>query len=153
MKKIIIGIAAAALSLSCLAGCGKSVVLNTADVADGVLSSVTFTEYLEPVTTDIEVKRMGLDAAKIEECSAYVGTKAVVDEIAVLKSSDAEQTTQEVQAYIEAQKESYASYKPDEVTKLADCVVKTVGDYVIYVASADNQTAQSVVDSLTTAQK
>lgn len=149
MKKIFVGIATAALSLACLSGCGKSIELNTLDVADGVLSSVTFTEYLEPVAQDIEVKRMGLDAAKIEECSAYVGTKAVVDEIAVFKSADAEQTTQEVQAYIEAQKESYASYKPDEVTKLEDCVVKTVGDYVVYVASADNQTAQSVVDSLT----
>ncbi|MDD6484141.1 MAG: DUF4358 domain-containing protein [Clostridiales bacterium] len=151
MKKVITAIAALALSAACLTGCGKpKIELNTADVADGVLSSVTFTEYLEPIAQDIEVKRLGLDASKVEECSAYAGTKAVVDEIAVIKSSDAQEAQAQIEAYVASQKESYASYKPDEVTKLEDCVIKTVGDYVIYVASADNAAAQAVVDSLTT---
>ena len=150
MKKIVTGIAAFLVGAMCLAGCGKSVELNVADVADGVLSSVTFNEYLESVSQDIEVKRLGLDESLVEECAAYAGTKAVVDEIAVLKTTDAKKAVEQVEAYVASQKESYASYKPDEIIKLEDCVIKSVGDYVIYVASADNAAAQSVVDRLTT---
>lgn len=151
MKKKAIGIiAAAAVSLVCLAGCGKSLELNVTDAADTILSSVTFSEYLEPVDTQVELKRLGLEESDVEECCAYAGTKAVVDEIAVIKTSDPDKVTTQVESYIAAQKESYSDYKPDEVPKLESSVVKTVGDYVIYVAAADNTQAQSAVDALTT---
>ena len=51
--------------------------------------------------------------------------------------------------HIEKQKTTYTSYAPNEVSKLDDCVVETVGDYVIVCVSEDSSSVQSIIDQYT----
>ena len=55
----------------------------------------------------------------------------------------------ESRQHIEKQKTTYTSYAPNEVSKLDDCVVETVGDYVIVCVSEDSSSVQSIIDQYT----
>lgn len=148
MKKILTGISAFILSVMCLTGCGgKEIDINTA--SNTILSGVTFAEDLQPASENIALKRLGVNAADVESSVAYVSTNAVVDEFAIIKSTNTENVEAAIRAHIDSQSATYASYAPDEVAKLDNAIVKVVDDYVIYVVSEDSTTAQSVVDSLT----
>lgn len=147
MKKIITTIAALALSVACLTGCG-STEIDTNAVSQGILNGVQFEEQLSQMSDKISIKRLGLNADDVESCIAYTSTNAVVDEFAVIKATNSDNVTASLNEHIANQKATYESYAPNEVTKLDNAVVKTVGDYVIYVVSTDGTAAQGVVDGL-----
>ena len=147
MKKIITALTAFVITVMCITGCGgSSIDINT--VSNGVLTGVTFAEQLQQTSEKIALKRLGINEADIEECVAFTSTNAVVDEFAIVKASNIDNVTAAIDAHIANQISTYESYAPDEVAKLKDAIVKTVGDYVIYVVSSDSAMAQSVVDSL-----
>ena len=149
MKKIIAGISALALSILCLTGCGGGKELDLTAASNTVLTSVSFAEQLQPASEKIALKRLGVNEADVESCVAYASTNAVVDEFAIIKTTNPGNVESAIQQHVAAQIATYQSYAPNEVTKLDSAIVKTTGDYVIYVVSSDNASAQSVVDSLT----
>lgn len=147
MKKILTALAALTLSVMCLAGCGgKELDMNA--VSTGILNGVPFTEQLQETSEDIALKRLGIDTEDAESCIAYTSTNAVVDEFAVIKATNINNVTDAIQNHITAQAATYSSYAPAEVSKLNSAIVKTVGDYVIYVVSTDSAVADSVINSL-----
>ena len=147
MKKIITALTAFVITVMCITGCGgSSIDINT--VSNGILTGVTFAEQLQQTSEKIALQRLGINEADIEECVAFTSTNAVVDEFAIVKASNIDNVTSAIDAHIANQISTYESYAPDEVAKLKDAIVKTVGDYVIYVVSSDSAMAQSVVDSL-----
>ena len=112
-----------------LAGCGgKAVDIN--ELASALSSDGKFAEQLTEVSSDIAEKRYMISDGEVEECVSYTGTPAVVDEITIFKTT-------------------YTSYAPNEVSKLDDCVVETVGDYVIVCVSEDSSSVQSIIDQYT----
>lgn len=147
MKKTISAILSLALAVS-LAGCGAKNI-NVNELASKLASEGSFAEQLTEVSSDITEKRYGLDETDVEECAAYAGTKAVVDEVAVFKAVNVENVTDAVSKHIDTQKESYASYRPDEVPKLDSNVVKVVGDYVIVCISEDYAQAEAIISEYT----
>ena len=125
MKKLVFGLAAVMMCVS-LAGCGgKAVDIN--ELASALSSDGKFAEQLTEVS----------------------GTPAVVDEITIFKTSDTESVKEKAEQHIEKQKTTYTSYAPNEVSKLDDCVVETVGDYVIVCVSEDSSSVQSIIDQYT----
>ena len=140
MKKLVFGLAAVMMCVS-LAGCGgKAVDIN--ELASALSSDGKFAEQLTEVSSDIAEKRYMISDGEVEECVSYTGTPAVVDEITESVKEKAEQ-------HIEKQKTTYTSYAPNEVSKLDDCVVETVGDYVIVCVSEDSSSVQSIIDQYT----
>ena len=147
MKKIITALTAFIITVMCITGCGgSSLDINT--VSNGILTGVTFAEQLQQTSEKIALKRLGINEADIEECVAFTSTNAVVDEFAIVKASNIDNVTAAIDTHIANQISTYESYAPDEVAKLKDAIIKTAGDYVIYVVSSDGAMAQSVVDSL-----
>lgn len=147
MKKIIAIISALILSIVCLAGCGGSEIDMTA-AANSLLTEVTFAEELQPTSENIALKRLGINETDVESCIAYASTNAVVDEFAVVKATNPEGVESSIRSHIDSQIQTYQSYAPDEVAKLNSAIVQVSGNYVIYVVSSDNSSAQSVVDSI-----
>lgn len=148
MKKILTGIAAFTLSAALITGCGSK-ELDMTSVANEILSGATFAEQLQPASENIALKRLGINAADVESCVAYASTNAVVDEFAVVKATNAANVESAIRNHIAQQSATYSSYAPNEVPKLDNAVVKISGDYVIYVVSSDNASAQALVDGLT----
>ena len=84
------------------------------------------------------------------DSSLLISTMATPEEIAVFQTDaalSAEQLTALAQARLDRQKESYASYAPQEMPKIESAVVRTCGNYVIVVVCADNAMAQTILDT------
>ena len=131
MKKLVFGLAAVMMCVS-LAGCGgKAVDIN--ELASALSSDGKFAEQLTEVSSDIAEKRYMISDG----------------EITIFKTSDTESVKEKAEQHIEKQKTTYTSYAPNEVSKLDDCVVETVGDYVIVCVSEDSSSVQSIIDQYT----
>lgn len=128
-----------------LAGCNTKTI-DATELAEALATNGTFTEELYAVSADITEKRYALTDDEVEECAAYAGTKAVVDEVVVFKAKDVDAVKTKVQQHISAQEESYTSYRPDEVPKLQDSVLVVSGDYVILCVSEDSSSAKTIID-------
>lgn len=147
MKKKILAVLSITMA-AVLAGCGAKTI-DVHELASSLASEGQFAEQLTEVSSDITEKRYGIEAADVEECAAYAGTKAVVDEVAVFKAANVENVKEQAQKHIETQKDSYSSYRPDEVPKLDDSVVTVSGDYVIVCISEDSSAAKSIIEKYT----
>lgn len=147
MKKLALGLTAVMMCVS-LAGCGSKTV-DVNELATALADGGKFSEQLTEVASDIAEKRYMISDGEVEECVSYTGTPAVVDEITIFKTTDAEAVKEKAEKHIDTQKETYTSYAPSEVTKLDDCVVETVGDYVIVCVSEDSSSVQSIIDEYT----
>lgn len=147
MKKLALGLTAVMMCIS-LAGCGSKTV-DVNELATALADGGKFSEQLTEVSSDIAEKRYMISDGEVEECVSYTGTPAVVDEITIFKTTDAEAVKEKAEKHIDTQKETYTSYAPSEVTKLDDCVVETVGDYVIVCVSEDSSSVQSIIDEYT----
>ena len=148
MKKTISVIICTLLCLLSLSGCGSVKELDIDTASTQLMSAGIFDEDLTEVSNSVTEKRLALDAKNIEVCRSYAGTKAVVDEIVMIKAvSDeaAENVKASFDKHIQSQKNSYASYRPDEVPKLEDAVVMTSGSYAVMVVSKDASQAEKIV--------
>lgn len=132
------------LIMSVLTSCG-SATIDVNELASKLAQNGSFAEELTEVSADITLRRYGIDSEAVEECAAYAGTMAVVDEVAVFHVKDAAAVEECVEKHIEAQKESYADYRPDEVPKLDKSLVKSAGDYIIVCVSEDYEKADSII--------
>ena len=98
-----------------------------------------FTEELTEMSPDAVMRRYGLDGETVTNAAGFAGTPAVVDEIAVFETKDADKVMEAVNARIESQKTNYASYAPGEVPKLDDAVAEPLEgtDCIVVCVSED----------------
>lgn len=148
MKKVIITILSLALA-AVIAGCGTKTAIDVNELASRLASEGIFAEQLTEVSADVTEKRYGIDSADVEECAAYAGTAAVVDEVAVFKAVNADNVKEQAQHHLDTQRDSYSSYRPDEVPKLDDSIITVIGDYVIVCVSEDSSVAKNVIAEFT----
>ena len=146
LTAIIAGLLCAMILTSC--GGGHEIIksIDPAAIADALNETVSFSEELAEVSEDVLLRRYGLDSDTVYAASGYIGTPAIVDEIAVLQTSDVEAVGEAARARIESQKVNYASYAPDEVPKLENALVKVIGDCVVVCVS--NDAPETVTDIL-----
>lgn len=138
------------LSLTACGGKSKEVTASAADLAkqlsetvsDGTLSS-------EPVVSNILSSTYFVDMEQIEDSAAYMSTGATACEVAVIKCKDSSYTSEVEDLFksrVEKQSELFASYAPEEVTKLDAAIIKTSGNYVVLCVTDDTSKAESVLE-------
>lgn len=138
--------ALAAGIIAAAAGCSSGGDIDAAALVNDLTTGVVFDEALTELSPSIAQKRLSLDEGEAEEITAYAGTRAIVDEIAVIKAADVDAVKAKIDAHIAEQTESYQSYRPEEVPKLNDAVVETYGDYVIMCITSDSDAAKAIID-------
>ncbi len=149
IKMIIPTAAVAALVLS---ACGSSAEIDINALSADLMSSDIFSEKLDEVSSSVIEKRLSIDEDQVAEIFGAAGTKAVVDEFAIIKLADgasAADVEKGIENHIEKQKDSYASYKPEEVPKLEDYVLVSSGNYEILVVSDDSSKAKEIINKYT----
>ncbi len=147
IKKRIALFTAALLCAAAVCGCGASKDIDADALAQALLDGGSYAETLSPVSENIVKKRYALTDDMVEKAAAYSGTNAVVDEIAVFKAKDdVDAVAEKAAAHIDAQTELFKSYRPDELSKLRDSVVCTVGDCVAVCVSTDAAKAREIID-------
>ncbi|MDR0987826.1 MAG: DUF4358 domain-containing protein [Ruminococcus sp.] len=140
----------------CLTACGAKeetvVEPAPADVTAAVMSVVELSSPSEKTLENIGAYYTDLDTSSVAEMSVYVcGSGAYPDEIAVIKFKDAakaESGFEAVSARYDAMVKTFIDYTPDEMYKLDSAVLEKKGNYVIFIASADNAKALAIADEL-----
>ena len=137
------GLIALALTgtLLTLSACG--VPAGTADMeidmealADKLLESELFDETLNQADDGIAEILYDIDGASA--ALVYIGSGAVADELALFEFSNITEAQSDVplaEARIASQRDSFATYIPEEVPKLDHAVIDTYGPYLIVCVS------------------
>ena len=155
-REKIIGLAAAAVCLLALAGCGAgesgdAVQPYTQEQAQEILDSGAFTDTLETTDKDTVAILYGVEADSIVDCACYTSLSAGAEEIAVLTMKDADSAKAAMagmETRVADQKAALESYQPDEVSKLDKAILTQSGNTVVLVVAADADKAQSTLDGL-----
>ena len=142
MKKIVL----ISLILLLVSGCGKETTsFNPNDLANELLTEVDFDDELTLFAGDISKI---YDMPEVEDYLIYIGSGATSEEIAIItlkNSSDEEDVKASLEKRVEEQKQNFANYVPEEVSRLEKNIIKSNEKYVVLCVSSDNQ-AEKIID-------
>lgn len=85
---------------------------------------------------------------EVEDYLIYIGSGATSEEIAIItlkNSSDEEDVKASLEKRVEEQKQNFANYVPEEVSRLEKNIIKSNEKYVVLCVSSDNQ-AEKIID-------
>lgn len=152
MKKWIAVVLAGTLLL--LSACGapagsEDIEIDLEALAGHLLESGVFEETLYKADDGIAEILYGIDGASA--ALVYIGSGAVADELALFEFADeaeAQSAISAAEARIASQKDSFATYIPEEVPKLDNAVVETHGRYLIVCVSGQDNASEIISDYL-----
>lgn len=149
MKKILVFTAVAAMAAMLLAGCSGKTATSPAcaPVVEEIISTVGIEDMAVKDGSSIS-SYLDVDMNTVEEFSLYVcGNGGFADEVGMFRmasSEDAQTLKGLIDERIEKRMEVFESYNPDEYDKLKNAAVTVNKNYVFYVVSVDNATAEKI---------
>jgi hypothetical protein len=156
MKKYLSMTLATLLIAFALTACGGNksdtaeITVSASDLAKEIVDALDDdTLSSEPVVSDILASTYFVDMDQIEDSAAYMSTGATASEVAVIKCKDAEYATEVADLFTsrtENQASLFASYAPEEVTKLENALIQTSGCYVVLCVADDTAPAETVLE-------
>ena len=153
MRQMIKRIAAAGAAALCVvaAGCSKQLTLEPADALAQLKDEITFTDQMTDMDSESTCRFYDVDTGLVNDSSAYVGSGATAESMAVFEAVDADAAgsiADALQTFTDGWIDGYSDYKPEEVPKLESAVLEQNGVYVVFCVSADNTTAKTAVQDL-----
>ena len=153
MKKFLSLTFAAMLLILSLTACGggssDGVTASVSDLAKQLSETVSDgTLSTDPVVSDILASTYFLDMEQGEDSASYMSTGATACEVTVVKCKDSSYTSEVSDLFksrVENQSKLFASYAPDEATKLDAAIIKTSGNYVVLCVTDDTAKAEEVL--------
>lgn len=153
MKKRIVSLVLAVVSILCFASCKGTEAKSpaVADVVKAIRESTSFSELVALNDDNIATRYYGIDLEAIEEYEVLVcGTGAAADEIAVFKMKSQDDVEDMRDVVLERKEELYdrfVDYVPDEAPKIQNAVVSSKGKYVYFIVSEDHKAAKEAAGS------
>ena len=129
-----------------LVSCGKKSEIINAELSREITDNVEFSEQLTQIDTINAQKRYMLSSKDYSEITAFVGTASVCDEFVIVKTTDTEGITEDLRSYIDSKKESYKTYRPNEIYKLDNAIIEQYEDAVVMIITADSDDAIRVYE-------
>lgn len=131
-----------------LAGCGdQKKELDTAALAESLLNDISYQDTLTELSSeDISYYITMEDGV---EGIMYMSSGATAEEFAVFTAPDEEVAKgmlTNAQDFLEAQKQSFEDYIPEEAKRIEDAVVVQQGKYTIFSVSGESEQAQKLID-------
>ena len=153
MRQMVKRIAAAGAAALCVvaAGCSKQLTLEPADALAQLKDEITFTDQMTDMDSESTCRFYDVDTGLVNDSSAYVGSGATAESMAVFEAVDADAASSiadALQTFTDGWIAGYSDYKPEEVPKLESAVLEQNGVYVVFCVSADNTTAKTAVQDL-----
>lgn len=105
-------------------------------------------EELSPVENDVFSYVYDVPGESYEEAVLLLASGAAADEICIVKAADKDSKNAikaKMEARIAAQKESFASYLPEEAAKLDNAIIREIDDYLIFIVCGNPQQADAMV--------
>ena len=157
MKKLFALLLSAALVLS-VSACGGAAssasdekTMDIAAVAQQAVEATTYDDELTALSEKTAPNYYDLSFDGLEEYVIYVSaTSATVSELAIFHCKDAaalDSAKAAVEKRLEKQRENYENYRPDELLRLDNALVKTSGNYLLLSVADDNTQAEEIFDN------
>lgn len=134
---------AALAAVALLCGCGQQDAPGafSVDRAEALAASGAFTQVLEPVESDLAAAYLGL-AEEPEQAVLYASPDMGYELLAILEmpSEEAAQAAEEAakaHAAAALEMEREMQYRPEDVSKLENAVIRREGRTVLYAVCAD----------------
>lgn len=114
-----------------------------------IVENTEFKDYISEVDNEIFFSLFNLDEQTVDDAVFYSSTGATAEEVAVIKAADgkAEDVVKACEGRIQAQKEGFENYVPEELEKLSRPVILTYGNTVIYVVCEDSNAAEKLINN------
>ncbi|MGI6013467.1 MAG: DUF4358 domain-containing protein [Oscillospiraceae bacterium] len=141
--KVLVALFAAMLVLSSCSSQSKTI--DAEKLSEDLLNNVTFQDELT-LADDNTAKKL-YNVEDFVNAYVYISSGATAEEIAVFEFKDedsAKQALDNANTRISEQKDSFASYIPEEVKKLDNAVVKQTGCYLIVCVSDGSEAADTI---------
>ena len=153
MRQMVKRIAAAGAAALCVAaaGCSKQLILEPADALAQLKDEITFTDQMTDMDSESICRFYDVDTGLVNDSSAYVGSGATAESMAVFEAVDADAAgsiADALRTFTDGWIDGYSDYKPEEVPKLESAVLEQNGVYVVFCVSADNTAAKTAVQDL-----
>ena len=90
-----------------------------------------------------------MNAEKIKNVDAYVGTGATAEEILIMElldKKDISETKKIMETQIEERKLDFQDYLPKEVFKLENYILESKGNYIVLCISNDSDKAKEIIN-------
>lgn len=150
MVKRVATAGAAALCVAA-AGCSTQLTLEPADALAQLKEEITFADQMTDMDSEGACRFYDVDTGLVNDSSAYVGSGATAESMAVFEAVDADAAdsiANALQTFTDGWIDGYSDYKPEEVPKLESAVLEQKGVYVVFCVSADNTAAKTAVQDL-----
>lgn len=129
---------------------GNQQVLEQVDaktLSSYIVENTEFKDYISEVDKEIFFSLFNLDEQTVDDAVFYSSTGATAEEVAVIKAVDgkSQDVVKACEGRIQAQKEGFENYVPEELEKLSKPVILTYGNTVIYVVCDDSDAAEKLI--------
>ena len=125
--------------------------MEPADALAQLKDEITFTDQMTDMDSESTCRFYDVDTGLVNDSSAYVGSGATAESMAVFEAVDADAAgsiADALRTFTDSWIDGYSDYKPEEVPKLESAVLDQNGVYVVFCVSADNTTAKTAVQDL-----
>ena len=153
MRQMVKRVAAAGAAALCVAaaGCSTQLTLEPADALAQLKEEITFADQMTDMDSEGACRFYDVDTGLVNDSSAYVGSGATAESMAVFEAVDADAAdsiADALQTFTDGWIDGYSDYKPEEVPKLVSGVLAQKGVYVVFCESAVNTEAKTAVQDL-----
>ena len=117
-------------------------------LGEQLYQELEFRDRLEEIEPSVVYALLGIDKNNVVAQKNYFSSGATAEEIIVFQSAGKDEhraLLQALESRIEAQKEVYASYAPEEVSFLKAAVLEEKGSYLVYCVAADGDAAKKLI--------
>ncbi|MBR6451139.1 MAG: DUF4358 domain-containing protein [Lachnospiraceae bacterium] len=148
MKRISLA-AVLILGLALVAGCGGAAKdMSVAEVSSRLLSEISYQDELNSNDLDTAGMFLNLEGIDITDAAVFETSGATAEEVVVMEcatDADAEKAEAMLKQRVEEQKQNYADYVPEELTKLNAAVIVRSGKFAVLSVSDDPDTAKKIL--------
>lgn len=109
---------------------------------------IEFKDQMAEVDSSVFYMLYGLTEEDADREVMIGSTGATAEEIAIVHAAAPEKQDAikaAVEARVQAQREGFENYVPEELEKLKDPVIEQIGDYTILCVSNDNEKAKEII--------
>ncbi len=125
------------------------VVIDMAALSSQLQKELGLEAELAPVEEEVFAYVYDVVPEDYEEAVLLLSTGAAADEICIVQAADGDSKKaikKQMEARIEAQKESFASYLPEEVAKLDEAIIREIDAYLILIVCANPEQGNAVLE-------
>lgn len=145
-----------------VSGCGQEkdidkvspnpVHLDIAAFSMQLRDNLSLGEELSQVENDVFSYVYDVPGESYEEAVLLLASGATADEICIVKAADKDSKNAikaKMEARIAAQKESFASYLPEEAAKLDNAIITEIDSYLVLVVCGNPEQAKTTIQQVT----